>query len=89
MELGVSTLICTAISGQCANMVEREGIELITFTWISGQREEVLNAFLRGNLLDTQFLMHDHPSIGKRLQEGFSGETGRGEDAESTFYKKI
>jgi predicted Fe-Mo cluster-binding NifX family protein len=58
-QLGVDMLICGAISGQCAYMVTTAGIELIP--WISGQVEEVLQAFLRGNLFDTQFLMPDHP----------------------------
>jgi predicted Fe-Mo cluster-binding NifX family protein len=58
-ELGVNTLICGAISGQCAYMVTSTGIELVP--WISGQVEEVLQAFLRGNLFDRQFLMPGHP----------------------------
>ena len=68
-ELGVNTLICAAISGQCAYMVKNKGVELIP--WISGQVEEVLQAFLRGNLLDTQFLMPAHPDYREKA-------TGRG-----------
>jgi len=59
MELGIDTLICGAISGQFAYMVTTAGIELIP--WISGQVEEVLQAFLRGNLFNKQFLMPGHP----------------------------
>jgi len=59
-ELGINTLICGAISGQCTYMVTTAGIELIA--WISGQVEGVLQAFLRGILFDTQFLMPGHPN---------------------------
>jgi len=57
--VGVETLICGAISGQFAYMVTTAGIELIP--WISGQVEGVLQAFLRRNLFDRQFLMPGHP----------------------------
>jgi predicted Fe-Mo cluster-binding NifX family protein len=72
-ELGVNTLICGAISGQCAYMVKSKGIELIP--WISGQVEEVLQAFLRGTLFDTQFLMPGHPEYWER---GVGRGHGRG-----------
>lgn len=54
-ELGAETLICGAISEQGASMITTAGIELIP--WISGQVEEVLQAFLEGNLFDTQVIM--------------------------------
>ncbi|RLB30911.1 MAG: hypothetical protein DRG87_03845 [Deltaproteobacteria bacterium] len=43
-ELGAETLICGAISEQGASMITTAGVELIP--WISGQVEEVLQAFL-------------------------------------------
>ena len=58
-ELGIDTLICGAISEQGARMITTTGIKLIP--WISGQVEEILHAFLRRNLLRTQFLMPGHP----------------------------
>jgi predicted Fe-Mo cluster-binding NifX family protein len=53
--LGVDTLICGAISRPVASMVTTAGIKLIP--WISGQVEEVLQAFLKGELLTPQFIM--------------------------------
>ena len=58
-EMGIDTLICGAISEQGARMITTAGIELIP--WISGQVDEVFQAFLRGNVLGTQFLMPGHP----------------------------
>jgi len=63
-ELGVDMLICGAISGQCAYMITTAGIELIP--WISGQVEDVLKTFLKGNLFNTQFLMPGHPDYGDK-----------------------
>ena len=57
--LGVDTLICGAISRPLAYMITTAGINLIA--WISGQVEDVLQAFLRGNLFDIQFLMPGRP----------------------------
>ncbi|MBW1714368.1 MAG: dinitrogenase iron-molybdenum cofactor biosynthesis protein [Deltaproteobacteria bacterium] len=57
--LGVDTLICGAISKPLANMVTTAGINLIA--WISGQVEDVLHAFLQGNLFDVQFMMPGRP----------------------------
>jgi len=63
--LGIDTLICGAISRPVASMVTTAGIRLIP--WISGQVEEVLQAFLRGALFTPQFLM-----------PGCAGQWGRG-----------
>jgi predicted Fe-Mo cluster-binding NifX family protein len=71
--LGVDTLICGAISRPLAYMVTTAGINLIA--WISGQVEDVLKAFLRGNLLDTQFLMPGRPG---HWGKGPRGGHGRG-----------
>ena len=63
-ELGVDVLICGAISGQFAYMVRNSGIELIP--WISGQVDDVFNAYLKGNLFDAKYLMPGHPDYGRR-----------------------
>lgn len=73
IELGIDTLICGAISGQLAYMVTTAGIELIP--WISGKVEEVLQAFLSGNLFNKQFLMPGHPGY---WGSGPGGGHGRG-----------
>jgi predicted Fe-Mo cluster-binding NifX family protein len=53
--LEVDILICGAISRPLSSMVTTAGIRLIP--WISGQVEEVLQAFLRGELPTPQFIM--------------------------------
>ncbi len=71
--LGVDTLICGAISRPLAYMITTAGINLIA--WISGQVEDVLQAFLRGNLFDIQFLM---PGRASHWGKGPGGGHGRG-----------
>jgi predicted Fe-Mo cluster-binding NifX family protein len=72
-ELGIDTLICGAISGQCAYMVTSAGIELIP--WISGFVEEVLQAFLKGPPFNKRFLMPGHPGY---WDKGPGKDFGRG-----------
>ena len=84
-ELGVETLICGAISGQCAYMVTTAGIELIP--WISGEVEEVLQAFLGGNLFDTRFLMPGHPDYREEGPGRATAEAEEEEDVVPTFHK--
>ena len=85
-ELGVDTLICGAISGRCANMVTTAGIELIP--WITGQVEDVLRAFLGGNLFDTQFLMPGHPDYWNKRQGKGYGRVAEQEDEVSTHQRE-
>jgi predicted Fe-Mo cluster-binding NifX family protein len=75
-ELRVDTLICGAISGQFAQMITSAGIELIP--WISGPVEDVLKAFLRGDLFDMQFLMPGRPDYwGRDTGRGYGRGRGR------------
>ncbi len=56
IEQGIQTLICGAISEVPAHMAEASGIVLIPF--ITGNVEDVLNAYLAGRLAATPvFLM--------------------------------
>jgi predicted Fe-Mo cluster-binding NifX family protein len=71
--LGIETLICGAISRPFATMITGAGIHLIP--WISGYVEEVLQAFLQGNLFDMQYLM---PGCPRHWGKGLSGGRGRG-----------
>ena len=71
--LGVDTLICGAISRPLAYMVTTAGINLVA--WISGQVEDVLQAFLRGNLFDIQFIM---PGCASPWGKDAAGQHGRG-----------
>lgn len=52
---GVQVLICGAISGLQASMVRAWDIRLIPF--ITGQVQEVLTAFMQGNLNGERFAM--------------------------------
>jgi predicted Fe-Mo cluster-binding NifX family protein len=53
--LEVDTLICGAISHHFARMLVGSGIDLIPE--ISGRTEEVLKAYLQGDLFSSKFLM--------------------------------
>ncbi len=55
VKLGVEVLICGAISRPLAEMITGSGIRLIPF--LSGDVEEVIQAFLAGNLPNSAFLM--------------------------------
>jgi len=71
--LGIDTLICGAISRPLAYMITTAGIKLIP--WISGQVEDILQAFLKGNLFDMQFIM---PGCASPWGKGPAGQHGRG-----------
>ena len=53
--LGLDTLICGAISRPFCRGLMASGIKIIQ--GISGHPEDVLDAYLHGNLLDSRFLM--------------------------------
>ncbi|MGD9032264.1 MAG: NifB/NifX family molybdenum-iron cluster-binding protein [Desulfobacteraceae bacterium] len=54
-RLGVDTLICGAISRGFSKILEASGIHIVP--GISGHPEDVLNAYLRGKLSHSRFLM--------------------------------
>jgi predicted Fe-Mo cluster-binding NifX family protein len=54
-ELGVSTVVCGAISRWLAHNLEMRGIRVIPF--VSGKAEDVIQAFAKGTLGDRRFLM--------------------------------
>ena len=54
-DLGVKTFICGAISSFYGALVEGYGIRLISF--VHGQVDEVLNAFLNDALVNPRFVM--------------------------------
>lgn len=53
--LGVDLLICGAVSRACSSMLASEGITVIQE--IAGRTEEVLGAYLKGELLHSNFFM--------------------------------
>jgi predicted Fe-Mo cluster-binding NifX family protein len=65
--LGVDLLICGAISRPYSTLLAASGIDVIQ--GISGHPEDVLQAYLQGNLFDSRFLM---PGVSKNtfLQKG-------------------
>jgi predicted Fe-Mo cluster-binding NifX family protein len=72
-ELGVSTLICGAVSNGTARLVERAGIDIVP--WVSGDVEDVLEAFGAGSLGGDAFRM---PGCRRRRQRRCGGR-GRGQ----------
>jgi predicted Fe-Mo cluster-binding NifX family protein len=53
--LGIDVLICGAISRPFQKMLLASGVAIVP--WISGEVEEVLQAYLRGNLFHSKYLM--------------------------------
>jgi predicted Fe-Mo cluster-binding NifX family protein len=62
-EMGVSILICGAISKVPANIISAGGIKLMPF--ISGETEQILDAYAKGNPIFPAFSM---PGIGKHCR---------------------
>ena len=54
--LGIDTLLCGAISRQFLVMLT-DDVEIQVIPWVSGRWEDVLRAFLEGNLFESKFLM--------------------------------
>lgn len=54
-ELGVRLLICGAISDELAAALARHGVRIIP--WIRGEVDQVLQAYLAGELPDPRFVM--------------------------------
>jgi len=72
-NLGVDVLICGAISRPLAFMITGLGIELLPY--ISGRIDEVLNAYLTGQLTEQRFSM---PGCWAGARKGFRhGHRGR------------
>ena len=54
-KLGVDVLICGAISHNFQSMLSSQGINVIEE--ISGFADDIVDAYLKGNLLDSDFMM--------------------------------
>jgi predicted Fe-Mo cluster-binding NifX family protein len=68
--LGVDTLICGAISRAFSKVLEVSGIHVIP--WISGDAEEVLEAYMNGTIHHSRYLMP-----GCEGEDGSEGEGNR------------
>ncbi len=64
-DLGIELLICGAISGPFYRMLKASGIKIIS--WISGQVNEVLAAYLSGSLNLERFLMPGCQNVSKGM----------------------
>jgi len=71
-DLGVSMLICGAISNQAARIVERCGIELMP--WLVGEIDDVIDAYCGGSLGGEGFSM---PGCGRGRGAGRGHRQGR------------
>ena len=74
-ELGIDLLICGAISNPVACLIDSLGIRLLP--WVSGEVEEVLGAFKRGELAQPRYLMPGCRGGGRRFGKGWMREGGR------------
>jgi predicted Fe-Mo cluster-binding NifX family protein len=79
--LGIDILICGAISRPLASMITTTGIKLIP--WISGQVEEVVQAFLNNTLFDPRFIM---PGCAGPWGKGPGGRHGQGGRRRGTHF---
>jgi predicted Fe-Mo cluster-binding NifX family protein len=71
-NLGASVLVCGAISQALANMVTASGIQVLPY--VTGSVDDVLQAYLNGQLVQPQFSM---PGCWPGARRGF-GRGGRG-----------
>jgi len=71
-SLGVDVLVCGAISRVLANMITASGIQLLAY--VAGRVNDVLQAYLNGQLVQPQFSM---PGCWPGARRGF-GRGGRG-----------
>ena len=54
-ELGVDVLLCGGISAQLACLIESSRAEVVP--WVAGEVDTVLEAYLKGNVLQPEFMM--------------------------------
>jgi len=72
-KLEIDVLICGAVSRLFSEMLKASGIKIISE--ISGPAEDVLEAYLNGNLLQKKFLMPGSKNnISKAITKTMKGE---------------
>ncbi|MFO7737828.1 MAG: NifB/NifX family molybdenum-iron cluster-binding protein [Desulfatiglandaceae bacterium] len=80
-SLGIETLICGAISGHFHRMLRADDVEVIP--WISGAAEDVLKAYLDGNIFDSKFLMPGcHRQPDKTVKSQSASRLGKNDKVE-------
>lgn len=75
-EIGVRLLICGAISNPVALLVDAAGIALMP--WVSGDVNDVLDAFNRERLSDSRYRMPGCRGRGRGWRRGMRHAAGRG-----------
>lgn len=75
-ELGVSTLVCGAVSNEMARAVEAAGISIVP--WVAGEIDEVIAAYIAGSLDAPAFRMPGCGGRRMRRGRGACGPGGRG-----------
>lgn len=75
-ELGVELLICGAISNPVAHLVDAAGIAMVP--WVSGDVDDVLDAFAGERLSDTRFRMPGCRGRGRAFRRGMRRAGRRG-----------
>lgn len=89
-KLDVDILICGAVSHPFLNMLKASGVDVIQ--QISGRAEEVLEAYLRGDLFHSRFLMpgckrHGHGCDRRRTAGIDSKRANKQEDSQLNQWK--
>jgi predicted Fe-Mo cluster-binding NifX family protein len=73
MDLDVDVLVCGAVSAPLAEMIAASGIRLVAF--VTGEVEDVLAAYLRGELPDPAYALPGCGGRGRRCR--VRGRRGR------------
>jgi len=76
MELGVETLICGAISEPLHRELAGRGVKVLGF--VAGEIDEIIEAFLTGNMPTPEFSMPGCRGRQTRLRRGWESERGKG-----------
>lgn len=83
-ELGISTLVCGAVSGPVLGLVEAYGIRVIPF--IAGDVSEVIDAWMNGRINDNVFSMPGCGVRKKRRRRGTFDVQPRGNSLRNNLY---
>ena len=75
-ELGIDVLICGGISRWLARSVETHGITMIP--WIAGDVDQVIQAYMNGDLVNPFFRMPGCKGPGRHRNHGQRRSSGRG-----------
>ncbi len=69
-EMGVTSIICGAVSGYLARMISEKSLGL--YSWVSGPVEDVMKAYLEGQLKPAPDCMKPCRGTGRSCGRGFN-----------------